>query len=390
MSSPDLSLEKPILEEAIDYNPLIVNIDISLTETLILMSQVQSSSCLLPSCNNSLGEYLPHKIRSNCVLVIKDNKLEGIFTERDLVRLIASRQKLEGVSIDDVMTKNVVTMKKENFQDIFAALFLFRRYKIRHLPIVDEQDNLIGVVSNESLRSCLRPTNLLKLRRVSDVMSSNVITASSDDSLVYIARLMAQHRVSCVVIMEDLPDELSLPIGIITERDILQFQTLALDLSQINAQKVMSTPLVLLNPDDSLWYANKQMQKMHLRRLVVSWNWGLGLGIITQTSLLKILDPMEMYMVIESLQKTVQQLESVSEGKSIETAKVKLESLENNLESEYSLQRSQLNSLIYNLQDNLKNLIDNSQMTVEKRQKLLYIAIDDVENLRKLLLTDLS
>ncbi|HEY5139181.1 MAG TPA: hypothetical protein VIJ25_07695, partial [Methylococcales bacterium] len=58
------------------------------------------------------------------------------------------------------------------------------------------------------------------------------------------------------------------------------------------------------------WTAHQQMQKRHVRRLVVTWNWGRDLGIVTQTSLLRIFDPMEMYGIIETLQRTVQQLEA--------------------------------------------------------------------------------
>ncbi len=72
----------------------------------------------------------------------------------------------------------------------------------------------------------------------------------------------------------------------------------------------MSTPLCLLSPEDSLWTAHQQMQQLHVRRLVVSWNWGRDLGIVTQTSLLRIFDPVEMYEIIETLQRTVQQLEA--------------------------------------------------------------------------------
>jgi hypothetical protein len=52
------------------------------------------------------------------------------------------------------------------------------------------------------------------------------------------------------------------------------------------------------------------MQKRRVGRLVVSWNWGQGLGIVTQTSLLRIFDPLEMYGVIENLQQTIQHLEA--------------------------------------------------------------------------------
>jgi hypothetical protein len=98
-------------------------------------------------------------------------------------------------------------------------------------------------------------------------------------------------------------------VGIVTERDIVQFQALQLDFKKTQAHSVMSSPLFLLSPEDSLWTAHQEMQKRRVGRLVVSWNWGMELGLVTQTSLLRIFDPMEMYGVIENLQRTLQQLE---------------------------------------------------------------------------------
>jgi signal-transduction protein with cAMP-binding, CBS, and nucleotidyltransferase domain len=110
--------------------------------------------------------------------------------------------------------------------------------------------------------------------------------------------------------LEEETEDSFRPVGIVTERDIVQFQSLELELSKIQAQDVMSTPLFLLSPEDSLWTAHQEMQHRHVRRLVVSWNWGRGLGIVTQTNLLRVFDPMEMYGVIETLQRTVEQLEA--------------------------------------------------------------------------------
>lgn len=102
----------------------------------------------------------------------------------------------------------------------------------------------------------------------------------------------------------------AIPVGIVTERDILQFQFLQLNINSFPVQTVMSSPLFLLSPEDSLLTAHQEMARKKVRRLVVSWNWGQGLGIINQTSLLKIFDPMEMYGVIECLQKTIEELEA--------------------------------------------------------------------------------
>ncbi|MGK7926664.1 MAG: CBS domain-containing protein [Spirulina sp.] len=304
------TLELANLEEAIDRHPLIVASDTLATDAIALMSQIRGQTCHLETSPASESNpFCPPRSHSSCVLVMERSQLQGIFTERDIVRLVASDRDIAGVPIREVMTAPVISISQNHFQDIFAALFLFRRYRIRHLPITDEAGQLVGVVSAESLRRILRPANLLKIRRVVDVMTKQVVSAFLQATVLEIAQLMTAHRVSCIVIVQTDGDRLH-PVGIVTERDIVQFQALQLNLPSICVRDVMSTPLFLLNPEDSLWRAHQEMQKRHVRRLVVSRNWGRDLGIVTQTSLLKVFDPMEMYDAIEMLQQTVKQLEA--------------------------------------------------------------------------------
>ena len=304
----------PNLEATIDRNPLIISPEMPLQKAISMMSQARGSSCVLSAQKSSLEEVARNQVRSSCALIMKDEKILGILTERDIVKLTASEIAFTDFTVAEVMTHPVVTLNENNFPDIFAALFLFRRYRIRHLPLVDSNDHLLGVISPGTIRDAMRPANLLKLRRVADVMSRGVVTAPLDHSIKEIAQLMAENYVSCVIIVSEDPErDIKDPVGIITERDIIQFQTLQLSLDQIIAKEVMSTPLLLLSPEDSLLAAHQEMERKKIRRLVVSWNWGRGLGIITQTSLLKIFDPMEMYTVIESLQHTVQKLEQENE-----------------------------------------------------------------------------
>ena len=288
----DALMYTPSLEEAIDREPLTVDPDKPLDWVVEQMTLPQS------------GER-----RSTCVLVMVSGQLEGIFTTRDIVRLTAAGTDFSQLTIRDVMIHPVRSLRLDDFQDIFAALFLFRRYRIRHLPIVDDQGAVVGVISQTTLRKILRPANLLKMRRVADIMTRSVIHAPPETSVLELAQLMTENRVSCVVIV-DRDEERLLPRGIVTEGDIVQFQALHQDLDAMEAKQVMSAPLFLLTPEDSLWHAHQEMKVRRVRRLVVSWNWGLGLGIVTQTSLLRVFDPMEMYSVIETLQRTVQQLET--------------------------------------------------------------------------------
>ncbi|MEO1433260.1 MAG: CBS domain-containing protein [Cyanobacteria bacterium J06633_8] len=299
-----MSFNTPSIELAIEPEPIMVEPQTLLNDVIALMNKRRlnlDSKSISSSCS--------------CVLVIQNEELLGIFTERDIVRLFAKRISFEGTEISEVMTKSVITLEKSAFKDIFTVLFLFRRYRIRHLPIISKTGKIIGVVSPESIRNTFRPDNFLKIRQVADVMTKNVITASMNTSVLEIAQLMAKYRVSCIVIVQESSqkywqDASRKPVGIITERDIVQFQALGADLLETPAKSVMSYPLFLLAPEDSLWNAHKEMLRRHVRRLVVSWNWGQGLGIVTLTSILRIFDPVEMYRVIQTLQETVETLES--------------------------------------------------------------------------------
>jgi CBS domain-containing protein len=298
------------VKDVIDHHPLTVSPDTLLVDVIALMSQTQGIKCPLPRVDSPSEASSFLGSRASGVLIMEGMQPLGIFTERDIVQLIAKGIDFQGVKISEVMVHPVITLPILDFQDVFAALFLFRRHRIRHLVLVDDQDQLVGIVTPETIRRILQPANLLKLRRVSEVMTTQVIHAPLVAPVLRLAQLIADHLVSCVVIVEETAEQAFMPVGIVTERDIVQFQALELDLSKTQAQTVMSTPLFLLNPEDSLWMAHQEMQRRRVQRLVVSWNWGERIGIVTQTSLLRVFDPIEMYSVIKTLQRTIYQLES--------------------------------------------------------------------------------
>lgn len=254
--------------------------------------------------------------------------------------------------------------------NVFAALFLFRRHRIRHLAIVNNLEQLIGVVSLNSIRHILRPTNLLKIRRVAEVMTSQIIIGYPTTSVVKLTELMATHQISCVVIVQifnDGEESVQQPVGIVTEPDIVHFQVIGLDLEKTQAQRVMSTPLFILNPEDSLWKAHQEMEQRRVRRLVVSWNWGKNLGIVTQTSLLRVFDPIEMHGVIETLQRTLQQL-------GLDPHKVLANSSDGDIHLPAPFchlndgEMANLKVLLTTLQTQIEYLVNNPELSANQRQ----------------------
>lgn len=81
-----------------------------------------------------------------CLLVIKDHKYCGIFTERDVLLKVAGTElDLETSKIDDVMTADPVQLEMED--TIETALRLMVKGGYRHICIVDENDHPLSVIS---------------------------------------------------------------------------------------------------------------------------------------------------------------------------------------------------------------------------------------------------
>ena len=303
MLKNDSSKYLPTLDQVIDHYPSTVAPDTPLSEVITLMGQRRPSCSLnadIPptdiyqqlteianpptssACRDAAGicvfvvEKSLEKFSSNSA---QNSQLQGIFTDRDLVDLIASGKNLKGVTVAEVMRQPAATLIKSETQDLFSAIILLRQGRIHHLPILDSDGQLLGVITPESIRQAmLQPANILKMRSVKEVMTAQVIQAPRSASVISLAELMAQHRVSCVVITESTELSMNLsfpiPVGIVTERDIVEFQALDIDLSQTIAETVMSTPLFSLKQEDSLWVAHQEMQQRLVRRLVVTGGTG--------------------------------------------------------------------------------------------------------------------
>ncbi|MBD1885533.1 PAS domain S-box protein [Microcoleus vaginatus] len=300
------------LRTAIVREPLVVSPDTTVMDAIAQMSGVRSL-CNTPRTADGQLDELHLEARSSCVFVVENEQLVGVLTERDVVRLSAQQRSLENVAIREVMTHPVVTLRESAFTDLFFAINLLQQHHIRHLPIVDELDRLVGLVTHESLRQTSRPIDLLRLRMVAEVMTREVICAAPDCSLLAIVQLMAEHRVSSVMIVHPggiSTEPLQIPVGILTERDIVQFQTLGLNLETCLAQAVMSTPIFAVRADDSLLTVQEIMEQRSIRRLAVTGELGELLGIVTQTSLLQALNPLELYKLVQKWEQKVVRLEA--------------------------------------------------------------------------------
>ena len=81
------------------------------------------------------------------VLVLRDGRLEGVFTERDVLRAVA-RGQVEGATVGDFMTPHPETIEPDDTTEHAAVLMIHGGF--RHLPVVGGGD-VVGILSIRDL-----------------------------------------------------------------------------------------------------------------------------------------------------------------------------------------------------------------------------------------------
>lgn len=88
--------------------------------------------------------------RIGALFVVEDGRAVGVFTERDVMkRLVLEGRNAELTPISEVMTEKIKTVADDT--SVHDAVVILRKNEIRHLPIVDGEGKLRGVLSLRDL-----------------------------------------------------------------------------------------------------------------------------------------------------------------------------------------------------------------------------------------------
>ncbi len=82
---------------------------------------------------------------SSVMIVDKDGKLVGIFTDRDLRFAVAEGKVGKGLPIHMLMTENPITISPSDL--VIDAMKKMRDADIKHLPVVDGEGKPIGMIT---------------------------------------------------------------------------------------------------------------------------------------------------------------------------------------------------------------------------------------------------
>ena len=133
--------------------------------------------------------------------------------------------------VKDVMTKTLIAIALGS--PVAAAAGLMEENGIRHLPVVDDMDTIVGIVSR-------RDFNLLEQLEeipVERVMTSPIFYISQDVPLRSAILKMLDHKISSLIITGDNDDA----AGIVTTEDLLGYLVHALDQKEKDKMPFFST-----------------------------------------------------------------------------------------------------------------------------------------------------
>jgi CBS domain-containing protein len=120
-------------------------------------------------------------------------------------------------SVQTIMTRNPMTVMPNNnlhqVQDIFAST------NIHHLPVVDEDNNLKGLITTYDLWQLAQDNRDPDATTVGEIMNSRCIKVESDDKIGTAAELFLDKRFHALPVVEDKK-----LVGIVTAFDVLKYE----------------------------------------------------------------------------------------------------------------------------------------------------------------------
>jgi CBS domain-containing protein len=101
------------------------------------------------------------------------SNIQGIVTERDIMRrCYHSQTNVKGLAIKDVMTpreKLIVARAEDDINDLMGAM---TQNRVRHIPVVDEHDKVMGMVSIGDIIKAMLKDKDYQIRHLKDYIES--------------------------------------------------------------------------------------------------------------------------------------------------------------------------------------------------------------------------
>lgn len=127
--------------------------------------------------------------------------------------------------VSEIMSKEVIALTRSD--DLERAEMLFKRYNIRHIPVVT-QETIIGMLSYSDLLriSFADATNdehnvdsvVYNMFTIEQVMTKNLVSVTSTTTIKEVAEILAKKEFHALPVVDD-----SILVGIVTTTDLIKY-----------------------------------------------------------------------------------------------------------------------------------------------------------------------
>ena len=93
----------------------------------------------------------------DCLLVVTAAQLKGILTTKELLKAISNGCDLVTTRVDAVMSQPVATIAESELDDLSAVCSLMQKHSLSYLPVLDEEQKVLGIIDARTLLTNLVP-----------------------------------------------------------------------------------------------------------------------------------------------------------------------------------------------------------------------------------------
>jgi len=124
---------------------------------------------------------------------------------------------------------------------------------------------------------------------LAEICNRSVVMASPKTSVEEVSRLMREHHVGSLVVVEETARGRR-PVGIVTDRDVvIEVVAAGVAPATVTVGEIMGPELVTARESDEPWETIRLMRRRGVRRIPVVGDDGLLVGIVTVDDLLEII-----------------------------------------------------------------------------------------------------
>jgi len=187
---------------------------------------------------------------------------------------------LKKSGLNEVIVKRSITVKPTT--PLLEARDILFKHKIRRLIVLDEKEKPVGIITEKDVAKAVYSLagKPIKLVKVGDFMSKNLVTVKKNATVYDCAKLMKNRKISSVIVLSDK----GTLEGLVTKTDLVSvFLTQAA--APLKVSDIMTHKVITVTPSDSVLLVESLLINNRITRIVVERK-RKPVGIITHRNFL--------------------------------------------------------------------------------------------------------